>query len=192
VPFGRAWHNYFKVISYNNDDMKQVFLFLAMAGLFSCQNGSESRTTTTTTAGSAETTNPTSADPGQRNDEHTPATGNATLAGCYLMTIEKDTATMELKETGNGYKGNLVYKRFEKDGNNGTVNFIQDGPYLKGWYAFNAEGMVSVRQVIMKKTAADLAEGYGDVTVVGDSVFFKYPANLNFEEKHPFIKRNCP
>ncbi|MDB5201927.1 MAG: hypothetical protein JWQ27_1336 [Ferruginibacter sp.] len=113
------------------------------------------------------------------------------FSGCYRMIIEKDTATMKLSAAGSDFTGDLAYKRFEKDSNKGTVQLRRDGQYLKGWYRFNSEGEFSVRELIFRIQGANLEEGYGDVGVNKDSVYFKYPSNLNFENKHPFIKENC-
>ena len=115
----------------------------------------------------------------------------ANLAGCYRMTIEKDTAFLELKQEGDSLYGPLVYKRFEKDSNTGTVRMKLLKGLANGWYVFHSEGKSSVRQIIFQASDSSLAEGYGDIEMKGDSACFKYPHALRFEEKHLFVKMAC-
>ena len=98
---------------------------------------------------------------------------------------------MELKQDGDRLVGPLVYKRFEKDSNTGNVVLLQKKDRLVGWYTFQSEGMASVRQIVFLPGNNNLSEGYGDLGVKGDTAFFKYPATLQFEIKHPFNKVNC-
>jgi hypothetical protein len=114
-----------------------------------------------------------------------------TYAGCYEMIINKDSAYLQLADSGYFYTGKLIYKRFEKDSNNGIVSLSKEKDHLSGWYTFQSEGMTSVRQIIFKAYDGKLAEGFGEITVISDSAFYKYPVTLQFEETHPFIKVNC-
>lgn len=111
--------------------------------------------------------------------------------GCYEMIIEKDSALMNISLNGNKVSGKLQYKRFEKDRNTGNFIGNIDSGKIIGWYTFQSEGMVSVRQVIFKVMQDKISEGYGDIELKGDTAYFKYPHTLNFEENHPFIKVNC-
>ena len=122
----------------------------------------------------------------------TVATPRPSAAGCYMMVISKDTAFMHLDDSTGFLSGHLMYKRFEKDSNKGVVTFSapQNGE-MHGWYNFSSEGTQSVREIIFKVTDSTMAEGYGDVKMKGDTVVYKYPAALKFEEKHPFKKRDC-
>ena len=114
-----------------------------------------------------------------------------TYAGCYEMIINKDSAYLQLTDSGYFYTGTLNYKRFEKDSNHGIVSLSKEKDHLSGWYTFQSEGMTSVRQIIFKAYDGKLAEGFGEIGVIGDSAFYKYPVTLQFEETHPFIKVNC-
>jgi hypothetical protein len=114
-----------------------------------------------------------------------------TYAGCYEMIINKDSAYLQLTDSGYFYTGKLIYKRFEKDSNNGIVSLSKEKDHLSGWYTFQSEGMTSVRQIIFKAYDGKLAEGFGEIAVISDSAFYKYPVTLQFEETHPFIKVNC-
>lgn len=119
------------------------------------------------------------------------AAANISYSGCYEMIISRDTAYMQLADSGYFYTGMLSYKRFEKDSNKGIVSLSKEKDHLSGWYTFQSEGITSVRQIIFKAYDGKLAEGFGEVGVVGDSAFYKYPVTLQFEETHPFIKVNC-
>ena len=113
------------------------------------------------------------------------------MAGCRQMIIEKDTAYMALQESGDSLYGPLEYKRFEKDSNKGKVYLIKKANRAEGWYSFQSEGMNSVKQIIFKLSGDSLLEAYGDIVMRGDTVMFKYPHALQFEEKHSYIKVNC-
>ena len=114
-----------------------------------------------------------------------------TFTGCYMMVIEKDTAYMHLDDSAGYFTGHLSYKRFEKDSNRGTVIVKPDKDKLKGWYSFLSEGQLSMREIIFKINGSALAEAYGEVEMKGDTVTFKYPATLNFEDGHTFKKTEC-
>ncbi len=115
------------------------------------------------------------------------------ISGCYRMVIEKDTAYMYIKVSGDAVSGQLAYNRFEKDSNEGdfTGNIYPNGE-ISVWYKFKSEGVISVRQSVFKIKRNALAEGYGDVTMKQDTVVFKFPTALTFEDNHPFVKTSCP
>lgn len=115
------------------------------------------------------------------------------ISGCYQLVIEKDTAIMKIKSEGDAVSGHLTYKRFEKDSNEGdfTGNIYPNGE-INVWYNFKSEGTLSVRQSVFKIKENALAEGYGDVGTQHDTVVFKYPTALQYEENHLFVKVACP
>lgn len=113
--------------------------------------------------------------------------------GCYRMIIGQDSALMKLELRGaDSVVGMLQYNRFEKDDNTGLFVGKVDNNKVVGWYNFQSEGVITVRQVIFKIVGDKLAEGYGDVEASSDTAFFSYPQTLNYEEGHPFQKINCP
>ncbi|MCY7292639.1 MAG: hypothetical protein LH615_10725 [Ferruginibacter sp.] len=116
---------------------------------------------------------------------------NYTMDGCYMMTIENDTATMKVTQQQDSMTGSLVYKRDGKDNNIGSVSLVKTSDRVEGWYNYQSEGKTSVRQIVFKTTSNSFAEGYGDIKMNNDTAFFKYPHALNFEEKHRFNKVNC-
>ncbi len=115
------------------------------------------------------------------------------ISGCYRMIIEKDTAYMKISVSGDAVSGQLAYNRFEKDSNEGDfVGNIYPNGEMNVWYKFKSEGVISVRQSVFKIKKNALAEGYGDVTMQHDTVVFKFPTALTFEDNHPFLKTACP
>ena len=117
--------------------------------------------------------------------------GPDSLSGCYQMIIGKDTALMDLHLQNDSLSGELRYKRFEKDSNEGRLRLQHDKMQWQGWYDFRSEGKATVRQIIFKYEEGVLEEAYGAVVMKGDSVFYKYPSTLNFERSHPFQKTAC-
>lgn len=114
------------------------------------------------------------------------------LAGCYQMIIERDSAFLQLKDSAGLLTGLLVYHRYEKDSNSGIfTGVVTRKNQLEGWYHFMSEGMISVRQVIFKISDNALSEGYGDIELRNDTAYFKYQSNLRFEVNHPFSKQVC-
>ena len=113
--------------------------------------------------------------------------------GCYRMIVDKDSAIMHLNlHEGDSVMGTLQYNRFEKDDNSGNFVGKVDSNKVVGWYKFQSEGVITVRQIVFKIVGDKLAEGYGDVGSTGDTAYFSYPHTLNYEENHPFEKINCP
>jgi hypothetical protein len=116
---------------------------------------------------------------------------DSSTSGCYQMIINKDTATLQINGRGEKYIGSLNYKRFQKDSNKGTVDLTKKDNKLRGWYSFQSEGTTSVREIEFKTMGDKVAEAYGDIGMRNDTAYYKYPAALMFEEKHPFNKVNC-
>ncbi|MEO5990161.1 MAG: hypothetical protein ABIP68_00875 [Ferruginibacter sp.] len=113
------------------------------------------------------------------------------FSGCYQLIIAQDTADMNLQESNDLITGTLKYNRFEKDDNDGTVALRWKSPYLIGWYTFQSEGKLSVREIKLLVNGTTLSEAYGDVASFVDTFKYKYPDNLNYETNHPFQKIAC-
>lgn len=120
-----------------------------------------------------------------------PTSGVAALEGCYRMTIQKDTAGMQLRVLGDSISGNLFYHWYARDHNDGEVAGQIRDSVIHAYYRFQSEGLTSVREVIFKFSADTLYQGYGDVTTVNDTVRFKFPQHVVFDRKNPFIKVAC-
>ncbi len=112
--------------------------------------------------------------------------------GCYTAIAGRDTAYMQLSYSGaNNYGGALQYKRFEKDSNSGSFTATLQNNKLTGWYSFSSEGKTSIREVCFRLKNNGMEEGYGDVQMRSDTILYKYPTALQFDDKHPFIKVTC-
>ena len=112
---------------------------------------------------------------------------------CYSAIIKKDTISMSLNLKGNQVvSGNLSYKFFEKDKNQGTLVGVIKQDTLFAEYTFMSEGVSSVRQVVFLKQGNTYVEGYGDV--VDDNkgkVTFKDINQLKFKGNIVLSKVDC-
>lgn len=169
----RAWRPCFLFKTYK---MKRFLIITTVACiviLSACKQKTESVTT-----------------PQQVPVKHSDSTDR--INGCYQMVISKDTAVFELIKNEKHVEGKLNYKRFEKDSNQGAFHGALNDSTIVGWYRFQSEGMISVRQVVFKIRAdGNLSEGYGKMEMKSDTAYFTLPHNLNFEDQHPYIKINC-
>ena len=138
----------------------------------------------------AESENKTAADISSK--DHEPAAMQLfDVTGCYRMVIEKDSALLHLESKGIFVAGTLYYKPFEKDKSTGTIKGTVEKDMVKAWYTFQSEGSISVKEVCFKKTGDAFAEAYGDVGLRHDSVYFKYPGTLKYEDRHLYNKIVC-
>lgn len=112
-------------------------------------------------------------------------------SGCYQLVIGKDTADLQIRITDTSVIGSLNYNRFEKDNNEGTIQGTIQNNLIKVWYVFSSEGVVSARELYLKKMDHGFAEGYGEVYLKNDSVYYRYPTVLRYEEKHLYLPINC-
>jgi hypothetical protein len=113
------------------------------------------------------------------------------LTGCYVSTIKKDTANLKMEINNSEASGSLVYKRFETDGNVGTIKGKVQDSLIIADYTFKSEGLTSVREVVFKIQGENLIEGYGDIAMKGDTARFKNITQLKFQEGQPFVKMDC-
>ena len=116
---------------------------------------------------------------------------SSSMDGCYISTFNKDTAHLKLIISNNEVSGNLVYDRFEKDGNVGTIKGRVQDSLIIADYTFQSEGMTSVREVVFKIKDENLIEGYGDIVLKGDTAAFKNITQLKFQDEQPFLKEEC-
>lgn len=127
----------------------------------------------------------------ESNEVILPVKTPVSLSGCYQMIIENDTATLKIVQQNDSISGDLIYNRYEKDDNTGRFAGKITDDKIIGWYTFNSEGIISIRQVIFKIDSTSLYEGYGDIEQRNDSAIFSYPQTLDYETKHPFLKTDC-
>lgn len=112
-------------------------------------------------------------------------------SNCYMYASKKDTIQMYLLRLGDKVSGDLTYKLYEKDLNQGTIEGEVRGDTLLVNYTFNSEGTSSFRQVVFLKQGDDWVEGYGDVEVTDEKVNFKNPKALNFNSTLILKKATC-
>ena len=115
----------------------------------------------------------------------------SSIDACYISTFNKDTAYLKLTIHNNEVSGNLVYDRFEKDGNVGTIKGRVQDSLIIADYTFQSEGMTSVREVVFKIKDESLIEGFGDIVMKGDTAVFKNITQLKFQDEQPFVKEEC-
>ncbi|MEO6490668.1 MAG: hypothetical protein ABIO04_12065 [Ferruginibacter sp.] len=155
--------------------MKQLLKCLTIAsGILSCNHGKDGQVEI---AGNVDTS------------KNIIVTSN--LNGCYMMNIGKDSAFLRLDANGIFVKGALIYERFEKDNNKGTIEGTITDNVIKAWYKFTSEGIISVREVYFRATGKQLAEGYGEMDMRNDTAYFKYPSTVSYEDHHPYTRINC-
>jgi hypothetical protein len=107
------------------------------------------------------------------------------------MIIGKDTAYLNLVQEGNHVNGRLRYQRAEKDANRGVFKGELMDSIIQGWYEFDSEGEVSVREIFFRPSGKGLAEGYGDIKLNGDTAVYRFPFSLKYEDNHPFLPIDC-
>lgn len=113
------------------------------------------------------------------------------LAGCYSQIYERDTSSLLIKLVNDSLTGDLVYKIFEKDRNDGMFKGDLNNDVLSGWYYFKSEGVMSVRQVVWKINGGQLWPAMGEMKIRNDTMVFSEPASLKFDNTHPFVKGSC-
>jgi thioredoxin-related protein len=111
--------------------------------------------------------------------------------GCYAYKKNRDTATLTLRVAGEEITGDLRYKLYEKDSNQGTIAGEIKGDTIIAEYDFNSEGVRSIREIVFLKKDGRLYEGSGEVETKGSKVLFKNRASLKFDEGLIFDPANC-
>jgi hypothetical protein len=113
------------------------------------------------------------------------------LDGCYRMIFSQDTASMRLNVVDSLVTGELSYRLYAKDKNDGSIKGVIRDNLIIADYTFRSEGMLSVRQVVFKMEGTTLTEGYGDLNTASDTVRFKDIGQLKFMNDRPFGKIPC-
>lgn len=111
---------------------------------------------------------------------------------CFESVINKDTIMMTLNvNSNNEVNGKLVYKIYQKDKNEGTINGVIKGDTLIADYTFKSEGISSVREVTFLKKAETYVEGYGELIETNAKMVFKDKKLLKFDSKMTLSKVDC-
>ena len=153
--------------------MRKIFLYLPVICFTACNSGTENNTVVKDTA------------------VKQPAAENKIVLNnkrCFQNILQRDTSTIELFVNDTSGFGNLVYKRFEKDGNNGTFRGSLHNGIIKAEYTFTSEGTTSVREVMFRMQDNTLAEGHGEMNEVGSKMIFKDSAAVKFDQVYNSIE----
>jgi hypothetical protein len=113
------------------------------------------------------------------------------INGCYTSILKKDTSTLKINNDNGQIFGDLIYNRFEKDNNKGTIKGKIHDSLIIADYTFQSEGMTSVREVVFKISGTNLIEGYGDINMDGDTARFKNISQLKYQDDQPFVLGEC-
>ena len=113
------------------------------------------------------------------------------LEGCYEQVVLRDTATLYLNVIGKDVTGKLVYNRYEKDDNSGSLKGELKEGRIHADYIFQSEGQTSSRAVVFQIRDTLLLEGLGEVEERGGKVVFRKPDRLQYDSIHPFVKVPC-
>jgi hypothetical protein len=111
---------------------------------------------------------------------------------CYAYTTAKDTVRLTLATAQPTVTGQLSYRYFEKDRNEGTIRGAMHGDTLLAEYTFQSEGVASVREVAFLRRGNSFVEGYGDVVARGGAMVFKQPHTLRFTSANALAPVPCP
>lgn len=98
---------------------------------------------------------------------------NMQLEHCYLATIGRDSAYLDITQNIGNISGKLTYKPFEKDKRDGTFTGTFSNDTLKIDYTFNAEGSQSAQEIYFKLSDGKLIEGIGEYQERTASLFTK-------------------
>lgn len=123
--------------------------------------------------------------------ENVPAAQVSPVEECYEFTEGKDTILAKLKVLNETVTGDLSYKLYQKDKNEGTLEGKMSGDTLFADYKFMSEGVASVRQVTFLKANETMTEGYGDVEEKEGKMVFKEKAKINYVSKSILRKVVC-
>lgn len=156
--------------------MKLYFAAAALLTMLSCQQ-SATNSAQTETKDSVATT------------PSTPAV--AAGPQCYVRITGKDTAYLQFETDKEVINGQLEYKIFEKDKNQGSITGTVSNNIIEAEYHFMSEGTKSVRPVVFKLENDQVFEAIpASFDNQGIPVFEKDAAKLKFETA-PFVKGDC-
>jgi len=115
----------------------------------------------------------------------------ASLSGCYIRVLKRDTLVAHLQQEGENFTGRLTFDNYQKDGSTGTVKGRIENGVIKLLYSFSSEGMNSVMEVYFKQADSALIPATGKLKNHGDTVFFADPSDLNYAEKDKLVPIDC-
>lgn len=111
---------------------------------------------------------------------------------CYAWVSGRDSVSFNLEHGTTGVRnGWLVYSWAEKDRNEGSWKGTIDEDILAGWYTFQSEGRLSVRQVAWKVVGNALWPASGPVKQQQDTTYFADPVHLQYDSIQAWRKVSC-
>lgn len=122
----------------------------------------------------------------------TPMTIQVPNTRCFSSVKGKDTVYLKLEKFPNVVTGDLSYKLYEKDSNNGTIDGKMNGDTLIAEYTFMSEGQQSIRQVAFLIKDSIATEGYTDAEDKDGKMVFKNTAALDFSKGLQLKEIACP
>jgi hypothetical protein len=111
---------------------------------------------------------------------------------CFAYVTAQDTVRLTLQTTQPTVTGQLTYRYFEKDRNQGTIRGTMHGDTLLAEYTFQSEGTQSVREVAFLRRDIGFVEGFGAVTEQQAKAVFQQPHALTFDAKYTLLPVACP
>jgi hypothetical protein len=121
-----------------------------------------------------------------------PAAPTLTGPQCYAYLSTQDTVRLTLATIQPTVTGQLSYRYFEKDRNQGTIRGTMHGDTLLADYTFQSEGTTSVRQVAFLRRDTGFIEGFGAVAERQGQTVFAQPHTLQFDAKYTLLSVACP
>jgi hypothetical protein len=116
----------------------------------------------------------------------------ATRPQCYAYYTAQDTVRLTLVTTQPALTGQLIYRYFGKDRNQGTIRGTLRGDTLRADYTFQSEGIESVREVVFVRHAGGFAEGQGEMVDRRGKSVFTHPTALVFNMAAAVKPVACP
>lgn len=102
---------------------------------------------------------------------------------CYSYIKNQDTIYLSYTNLEDStVEGNLIYKLFEKDRNQGHFKGKWTGDSLFADYEFESEAAISTREIFFFKTDSGLIEGYGPVKDTLNKIVFQEHSTLILNE----------
>ncbi|MBC9929728.1 hypothetical protein [Chitinophaga qingshengii] len=110
---------------------------------------------------------------------------------CFLRTTGKDSISLQLHIQDSSVTGDLSYRYFEKDKNNGTLSGSIHNHIIRAQYTFMSEGTQSIRPVVFRLQDDKAYEAVPDsINPEGIPVFPGEEAALKFDTT-PLLKIPC-
>ena len=97
---------------------------------------------------------------------------------CYGLYTDTDSVFLKLTFLGEEVTGDLTYKLYEKDKNQGMLQGVMHGDTLLATYQFTSEGKTSTRDVAFLKQGNGLVEGFAPMDEEG--IHFKSKNDIDF------------